>query len=240
VTDTAPTGAAEAPGAGRRSEWVLGSRVSRLRAAHSFGLVLLIAVIEVFFALLAPDGAWSASLLILIATALLMTALWTSGLARATSRSMAVVAILGICAAAARMIDRGDAVAVTVGIVSGLMVVAAILVIARGVVDQREINLQSVRGALAIYVLLGLAFQFAYSVVVLLDSSPFFTNGGDGTRAIRTYFSYVTLATLGYGDYTPASNLGHAIAVVEAISGQLYLVIVITVMVGRLGQRRPG
>jgi hypothetical protein len=71
-----------------------------------------------------------------------------------------------------------------------------------------------------------------------IDATPFFAQGGDGTRALRLYFSFVTLATLGYGDYTPAGNLGHAFAVLEALMGQLYLVTVVAVVVTRLG--RPG
>ena len=56
----------------------------------------------------------------------------------------------------------------------------------------------------------------------------------DGTRSLRLYFSYVTLATLGYGDYTPAGNLGHMLAVLEALIGQLYLVTILALLVSRL------
>jgi hypothetical protein len=59
----------------------------------------------------------------------------------------------------------------------------------------------------------------------------------DGTRALRLYFSYVTLATLGYGDYTAASNLGHMLAVAEALIGQIYLVTVVALLVSRLRVR---
>jgi hypothetical protein len=48
----------------------------------------------------------------------------------------------------------------------------------------------------------------------------------------------VTLATLGYGDYTPAGNLGHLLAVSEALLGQLYLVIVIALVVSNFGHKR--
>ena len=71
-----------------------------------------------------------------------------------------------------------------------------------------------------------------------LDATPFFAQGTDGTRPLRLYFSYVTLATVGYGDYTAAGNLGRALAVLEALTGQLYLVTVVAVVVTRLG--RPG
>ena len=46
-------------------------------------------------------------------------------------------------------------------------------------------------------------FLFVYGAVAALGSGPFFAQGMDGTRSLRLYFSYVTLATLGYGDYTP-------------------------------------
>jgi hypothetical protein len=79
---------------------------------------------------------------------------------------------------------------------------------------------------------------FVYGAVATLGDGSFFLQGTDGTRALRTYFSYVTLATLGYGDYTPAGNLGHALAVVEALLGQLYLVTVVALLVARLRPAR--
>ena len=45
-----------------------------------------------------------------------------------------------------------------------------------------------------------------------------------------------SLPSLGYGDYTAAGNLGHALAVLEALIGQLYLVTVVAVVVTRLGR----
>jgi hypothetical protein len=49
----------------------------------------------------------------------------------------------------------------------------------------------------------------------------------------------VTLATVGYGDYTPTGDLGQTLAIVEALLGQLYLVMVVAVIVGRLNRDRP-
>ncbi|MBW8741904.1 MAG: two pore domain potassium channel family protein [Acidobacteria bacterium] len=109
-----------------------------------------------------------------------------------------------------------------------------VVAIATGVVDQDEVNAQSVTGAICIYLLFGLVFLFLYGAIAVLDSGTFFAQGTDGTRALRVYFSYVTLATLGYGDYTPAGELGHLLAVLEALIGQLYLVTVIALLVSRL------
>ena len=93
---------------------------------------------------------------------------------------------------------------------------------------------RSVVGSICIYFLLGMLFLFAYGVLAVLDSGPLFAQGTDGTPALRLYFSFVTLSTVGYGDYTTASNLGHMLSVLEALIGQLYLVTVIAVLVSRM------
>ena len=124
------------------------------------------------------------------------------------------------------------------GIASGVLAVVTIVTIAIGVVDQDEVNAQSITGAVCMYLLFGILFMFLYGAVALLGSSDFFAQGTDGTRALRLYFSYVTLATLGYGDYTPAGNLGHSLAILEALLGQLYLVTVLALLVSRLQGRR--
>jgi hypothetical protein len=140
-------------------------------------------------------------------------------------------------AAVANVVSGGTEGAAAVALLAGLLTLAAAVVIARGVVGQAEVNRESIRGAICIYLLLGLLFAFVFGASASLGSTPFFAQGTDGTRALRVYFSYVTLATLGYGDYTPAGTLGHLLAVVEALAGQLYLVTVVAVLVSRLSHR---
>ena len=98
---------------------------------------------------------------------------------------------------------------------------------------------QSVQGALCVYVLLGLMFAFFYGTVAVLGDGDFFAQGTDGDRSVRVYFSFVTLATVGYGDYTAAHDVGRTLAIVEGLSGQLYLVTVIALLVSRIGFRHP-
>ena len=108
---------------------------------------------------------------------------------------------------------------------------------ALGIFDQGEANVQTVTGAICIYVLIGLLFVFLYGVLAVLGSGNFFAQGTDGTRSLRLYFSFVTLSTLGYGDYTAAGELGRTLAIVEALLGQLYLVTVIAVLVSRMRRK---
>jgi hypothetical protein len=136
--------------------------------------------------------------------------------------------------AISQLVASSDRLSAITGLATGVLIVATIAAIAVGVIDQDEVNARSITGAVCIYVLFGLLFLFVYSAIALLGSGPFFAEGTDGTRALRLYFSYVTLATLGYGDYTAAGDLGHTVAVLEALVGQLYLVTVLALLVSRL------
>ena len=219
--------------------WHPGARVARVRASHSYGLVLALIVVSFVFMSVAPDGTWADSVLLLLQSITLVTALWTSGVARTDSTlSLSLVALASLTALGL-LIFGGNGFAGAVGILSGVLTVATIGTVALGVVDQGEANVQAVTGAVCVYVLIGLVFVFLYGAIAKLGSGNFFAQGTDGTRSLRLYFSFVTLATLGYGDYTPAGSLGRTLAVVEALFGQLYLVTVIAVLVSRMRRASP-
>jgi len=63
----------------------------------------------------------------------------------------------------------------------------------------------------------------------------FFAGGADASVAHCIYFSFVTLATVGYGDFSARTDLGHTLSVIEALIGQIYLVTVVSVIVSNLG-----
>lgn len=228
----ADTGSMAAALAGRRRP--LRSRVARLRAAHSYRAVLGLILASFLVAALAGDAIWTASLLLLLGSTTLAASVWTSGLAPADSKPL--IAVLVVATLSAVMLPLSDSPRVEgiAGIVSGLVVVATIAAIAIGVVDQDEVNAHSVTGAICIYVLLGIMFVFLYSAVAVLGHGAFFAQGTDGTRADRLYFSFVSLTTVGFGDFTPAGELGRTLAVLEALIGQLYLVTVLALLVSRL------
>ena len=214
------------------------TRVSRLRSAHSYGLVLGLIIAVFVFMSVAPNSPWADSTLVLLESLTLVTALWTSGLARAgSSISIGLVALAGV-SAGALLIVGGKGFQAVVLVLAGLLTIATILTVALGIVDQGEANVKAVTGAVCVYVLIGLFFVYLYGLIATVSSNDFFSQGTDGTRSLRLYFSFVTLATLGYGDYTPAHELGRTLAIVEALFGQLYLVTVIALLVSRM-RREP-
>jgi hypothetical protein len=213
------------------------TRVGRLRASHSYGYVLAFVLATFVFAAVAPDGGWATSLLVIILSATLVCALWTSGLTRFGPRWSFALVTLAVVAAVANVAVGGPTSYGAVMLFAGVLTVAIVVAIAVGIIDQGEVNRNSVSGAVGIYLLLGLLFVFAYGAAASFGSGPFFAQGTDGTRAVRTYFSFVTLATVGYGDYTPAGTVGHTLSICEALTGQLYLVTIVALLVSRLRVR---
>ena len=213
---------------------VLRTRVARLRAAHSYRVVLLLVLVAFAFAAIAGDATWTTGVLLVLVAATLAAAAWTSGLIRADSKAL-IFLLAGVTAlAGAVIVDGGNGLVGAAGILSGVLVIATITAIAIGVVDQNEVNAQSVTGAICIYLLFGIMFLFLYGAIAVLGSGDFFAQGTDGSRSLRLYFSFVTLATLGYGDYTAAGELARMLAIIEALIGQLYLVTVIALLVSRI------
>ncbi len=113
----------------------------------------------------------------------------------------------------------------------GMRAVFTLLMVKQLLIRGRE-PLQRIAGAVAIYLLLGLIWARLYQVVELVSPGAFRVPEGESVNgASLTYFSFVTLATLGYGDISPVNIVARDLAVLEAIMGQLYLVILISRLV---------
>jgi len=102
--------------------------------------------------------------------------------------------------------------------------------------SHRKVTLNTVAAALAAYLMLGLIFTSAFRFVNIV-SPPFFAQT-PVTPFTYEYFSYVTLTTVGYGDYTAASDPGRTLAMIEALMGQVFLVTIVAMVVSNLGQER--
>ena len=102
------------------------------------------------------------------------------------------------------------------------------------------ITFHRIQGAIAAYVLLGVLWAHAYALLTQLRpgalSGPL--SAADGARAFY-YFSFVTLTTVGYGDVLPVHPAARSLAMLEAVTGPLYLAILIARLVS-LSVSRPG
>jgi hypothetical protein len=137
-------------------------------------------------------------------------------------------------------IDEGAARAMNAGLILFGPPIVAIGIV-RELRSSSEVRMEAVMGVLSLYVLLGMFFAFVYGAIDRLGHT-FFSNGADASVAHCIYFSFVTLATVGYGDFSARTDLGHTLSVIEALIGQIYLVTVVSLIVSNLGhpaERRP-
>ena len=81
-------------------------------------------------------------------------------------------------------------------------------------------------------------FAFVIGALATGEPAPLLRPGTDATQNARVYFSFTALTTTGFGDYTAATRAGRALAVLEMLVGQLYLVTVIATLVGNLRHQR--
>jgi Ion channel len=210
---------------------------------HGYGLVLSLVIASTAFQLAVPASDGPRFVVIALQGATLVAAVRTAHVQRVGVRIAAAVAALAVLASLVTWIARGDIPPGPSAVVNGLLVAVAPAVLASGLVrdlrTRREVALHTLAGVLAIYLLIGMFFSFAYGVIDAVDPSTLFAGRPDSTRAEQLYFSFVTISTVGYGDFSPGTGLPRALAVAEMLIGQIYLVTIVSLIVSNLGRRQP-
>ena len=221
---------------GSRRGWSL---KQRLQAPDSYGLLLVLILVSVLVEAVSDEHAWERALTIALLGVTLLFALRTSRagsrLFRATEILVPLVMLLALVS-----LGAGDVRAVKIlsNVIAALLAFAVPAAIVHRLAKHPVVSGTTILGALCVYVLIGLFFASVYSTIAVVQAQPFFAQPGPVARIDYLYFSYVTLATLGYGDLTPAADLSRMLAVTEALTGQLYLVTVVALLVSNVGRRR--
>jgi Ion channel len=178
--------------------------------------------------------------------AVVLIALRNGRFHRKTVRMLAVGLLVGSgIAAILRIADDSGVGGALASLWTALILLLAAILIVRQVVSQPQITGQSIYGVLSAYMILGLIFSAVYVAMWKLDGS-FFVHGEADTTQTFQYFSFTTLTTLGYGDFTAAGDGGRAVAVLEAIVGQMFLATLVARLVAgfrwsdRAAARRAG
>lgn len=208
-----------------------------VRDAYGFALTLVFSASFLLIAAGTPVASPLAALAALALYAALVVSLRVSGVQRRGSLAASVVSL--VLLVGAWVIMFGGAVIGRQLFVGAfiLLALSTIIAVARRLRTYQRVTLQLVMGLLVIYLLLGLTFGLVY---VLLEAFgvEVFAQGEQNVSGC-VYFSYVTLATLGYGDIAPVYDFARALAFAEAVLGQLYLVSVVSLAVSRIGVLRP-
>ena len=117
----------------------------------------------------------------------------------------------------------------------GIIFIAYIIVlILAHIFKQEVVSLETIYGAIVVYILIGLMWAFLYNLTEILHPHSFTLAPELAIDPKKTlfYFSFVTLTTLGYGDISPISGPAKSLVMLEAIVGQMYLAVLIARLVG--------
>lgn len=142
--------------------------------------------------------------------------------------------------------SSGQVVSVGAGhAIGALFFVAVAGKIVWSIFTSQEVTLGSVFGAICGYLLLGIAWALMYAMMHAANPESFQFGDSirqqmtheDYSRNVFIYYSFVTLTTVGYGDVTPLSISARTLSWVEALTGQLYLAILIAGLISALVAR---
>jgi Ion channel len=202
----------------------------RARRSHSgppgtggrYGLLLLVLIGT--YLLSAFSGTRLAiQLQIGLFTVLLLLAMRTSPLPGRWPLLISVVAVAGSIGALALSLTGTPVGAGVAELWKGFVLLLTVVLVVRRVLARPTVDIQSIYGALSAYLITGLMFAAFYAAINHLTHTPFFANNQPASTQTFQYFSFTTLTTLGYGDFTAAQNGGRAVAVLEAMAGQVFL-----------------
>jgi hypothetical protein len=185
-------------------------------------------------------GSWVRGLQIALFLVAVLIAVQTSRASRRVTQVASCIVLGGsaIALALTRATPNGPAAGAAFAWIA-LMLLLAVVLIIRRVLMTRSVTLQSIFAAISAYMLIGLMFAAGYAAISKFVGDPFFANGQPEGIATFQYFSFSTLTTVGYGDFTAAAASGRAVAVLEALSGQVFLTTLVARLVSAYGQSRP-
>jgi hypothetical protein len=202
-----------------------------------YGLTLLLTILTIFS--LAAGGVRSLGGLVgvVLVGSTLIFALSTSRARPRILRFAQIFVGLAIVASAVALVV-GDAGLAGFAMGAIGLVIAAIVpfVIIGNIVRSPTITYRLVIGALVVYLLIGLCYAYVFGILPYITNAPFFVQTASPSTATYLYFSYTTLSTVGYGDFTAAQEATRMLAISEAIFGQLYLVSIVAILVSNVGR----
>jgi hypothetical protein len=208
-------------------------------AGFRYGVVFLLTLTLLVFVIVAPGADWSRATACALQWLALLTVVATSRASTSVRRPVAIV-LLALATFTVVGEAAGGLSDAVLFAISGLLSAAIPLALIGGLmrlVRRHGVTPQAVAGALTLYLLLGLVFAWIIGFVSKVDDLQYFAQQVHASTSQIVYFSFAVLTTTGFGDLTAATHIGRALAVVEMLLGQLYLVTVIGVLVGNFAGR---
>lgn len=116
----------------------------------------------------------------------------------------------------------------------------AATIIVNFIFKEKEVTKEVIYAAVVVYLLMAFMWSYGYTLLELFEPGSFSIPEGQlkDDRLLWLYYSFVTITTLGYGDITPLTDRASGLAIMEAITGQIYMVVLVAWLVGMYVSRK--
>jgi ion channel len=212
-----------------------------MRTSDSYGLLLALLLIDYILLSLTGSQRWS-DLVVGIPVALsLLLAMHTSRAHVQAIRLARIAAVVVVALGVASAITGRSEFSGVVSLLFFLSLMVSVYAILRRVLGHERVGIETILGALCVYIIIGLMFTYLFIGIARVSTTPFLAQPPPShSPADYLYLSFVTLTTVGFGDLTPASKLARSVVVLEALVGQVFLVTLVARLVALFGteQRR--
>jgi hypothetical protein len=210
------------------------------RPTDRFGSVLILLLLNYLAVFIQSITSWTMIIIIFLQGSTLFLTLRTTGARRIFVVASGFYLVASTSVTLAGLLVPGTAsLGQVLLLVGGVLLLITPFAILRRLSAHRQVTAQTLLGAICVYLLWGFSFSFLYATIAYFSPTPFFLNAQPATSSTYLFFSYTTLTTVGYGNLVPANELGQMFAMLEALLGQVYLVIVVARLVSLWGQERP-
>jgi membrane-associated HD superfamily phosphohydrolase len=206
------------------------------RWADRYGLLFLLILLSLV--LTAANTKWLKIAAVLVQGGVVLFAFLAARAGRRAWRVAVVLVPLAVILGIAGRFGDSRAAEAVAAAMNLVLPAAAIVVLGRRIVMEPFVSSRTIIGLLCVYLLIGMTFAATYITIAVVSGEPFFVQTDQAQPVDFTYFSLVTLATVGYGDLTAANPMPRMLAAIEGLTGQLYLVTVVAVAVSRVRTRR--
>ncbi len=221
-----------------------------VRASDSYGLLLALLILDYLLLSMMPPGRWFGLVVGVPISLTLLLALHTSHAHRHGIRVAAVAAAAALVVGAVNALAGTTSSNAGVTILISLLLVAAPYFILRRILRHPEVTVETILGALCVYVVIGIFFGVLFygisKCLPLIYGTPvpashrFLAQPGTHPPSDYLYLSFVTITTVGFGDLTPLSRVARSVVVLEALMGQIFLVTLVARLVSMYGNPAPG
>jgi len=188
------------------------------RVHERFGL-LLILLAGSFVALGFAQNTWARVLASILQTMALVVAVLTTR----PGQDHRWLGLCGLWGAGVVLLEAATSdLSTGLGEIGAIVLLFVILLaVLHRVLHHSTVTLQTLYGAVCAYFLIGLMFGSLYAAMDAFGNQPIF--GEPVSPSVYSYFSFVTMTTVGFGDYTVKTDLARRIVVIEAVLGQIFI-----------------